>query len=247
MCTSQNDLLHPLTSLKWSKCEDTPGDMEDAQAVVCNATLYLYIKTAIDSYIQCYDSNMKILIKTKSPTHHSAFITYQNKFTSITHQVLVGGLEVATKYFTNKLWCLLDDGTWDNKIIPPMPSPRHSAAALSIRQHIIVAGGIGVDGAVRTVEVFDGTVWLEVEPLPAALAGKKMQSVILNGEWYLMGGTLGRSVFCARIDALLANNSGNVWKKLPETPFEKSSPAVFDRHLLAIGGQRHRSKKRGTL
>lgn len=48
-----------------------------------------------------------------------------------------------------------------------MPTKRDSATAVNIGKSdaILVAGGVGVSGLVRTVEVLVGEIWSELEPL----------------------------------------------------------------------------------
>ena len=172
-------------------------------------------------------------IKSLLPTRRSAFTAYQDKL------VLVGGTDATG--LTGKIHYLqkplVSDSQWinDDVKLPPMNTPRCGAAVLSIDQHLLVAGGEGFYGAMTEVEVFNGKEWRLTISLPKK--GKDMTSTVLNGEWILMGGTLGHSVFCAYIDDLV-RCGGNRWKELPEAPLEKSCATVFGNHLLAIGGKR---------
>ena len=234
---SQADLLHPLTSLEWTFTKHISKevgllDHDALQAVWLNGKLYIVITSYPGDLILCCDSDMQLLTTMRSPTHESALTTYQGRL------VMVGGREVATGD-TNKLWSLQDDGTWAEDL-PPMPTRRRSATAVSTGHHLLVAGGLGEDGVKSAVEVFDGKRWSTTKPLPEGDYG--MKSALLNGEWYLMGGLWpGRSVFSASVAALLATAGTNVrthsvWKRLPVAPLEKSSPASFGGLLLAIGG-----------
>ena len=173
------------------------------------------------------------------PTYCSAFTTYQDKL------VLVGGWEIAAnRRITNKLWGLSDGGDSvqiDELDVLQMSTRRYGATVLSHGQHLLVAGGGVLNKAVNAVEVFNGKTWESTESLPKE--GQDMSSAFLDGVWYLMGGTLGRSVFSANVDDLIAiskgerpSRVGNVWLTLHEAPLEKSCAAVFGSHLLAIGG-----------
>ena len=235
---SQADLLHPLTSLDWTGTSTEHGDVgrsDTLQVVWLNEKLYIVTASYPGYSILCCDSDMQLLTTIKCPTlaHSSALTTYQGKL------VLVGGREVATGYLTNKLWSLQDDGTWAEDL-PPMPTWRRSATAVSTGHHLLVAGGMREDQGERAVEVFDGKRWSTTEPLPVGFYD--MKSALLNGEWYLMGGWWqGRSVFSASVAALLASagtgeRTHSVWRRLPPAPLEFSSPATFGSLLLAIGG-----------
>ena len=234
---SQAGLLHPLTSLEWTSTKHIGKDVSlldhDAlQAVWLNGKLYIVITSYPGDLILCCDSDMQLLTTMRSPTHESALTTYQGRL------VMVGGREVATGD-TNKLWSLQDDGTWAEDL-PPMPTRRRSATAVSTGHHLLVAGGVGEDRRETAVEVFDGKRWSTTEPLPVGFCD--MKSAHLNGEWYLMGGwRQGCSVFSASVAALLASackveGTHSVWRTLPEAPLMFSSPAAFGSLLLAIGG-----------
>ena len=200
-------------------------------------------------------------IRSSLPTRRSAFAAYQDKLVLVggidttgdvtgkihclqkplesnsqDKLVLVGGIDT-TGRVTGEIHCLQKHNSqWinDDVKLPPMNTPRCGAAVLSIGQHLLVAGGEGFDGAMTAVEVFNGEKWQPVASLPKK--GKDMTSAVLNGEWILMGGTLGRSVFRANIDDLI--HCRDIWKELPEAPLEKSCATVFGNHLLAIGGKR---------
>ena len=240
--SSQVDLLHPLTSLEWSKCTDMPFGVRDAQAVWLNGKLYIgggfTSSVGDESIILCSDGDMKSWTSIKSPTSQSALTTYQGKL------VLVGGEKVASGQVTNKLLSLKDDGAWAEEL-PPMLTLRREATALSIDHHLLVAGGhkdVSEDSHTAEVEIFDGRRWLRAQPLPKA--AWHMKSAFFHGEWYLMGGfRQDRSVFSATVDTLIASASAGgemptVWKTLPEAPLDlwQSSTAVVGGHLLAIGG-----------
>ena len=211
-------------------------DASDAlQAIWLNEMLYIGGSSYAGDSILCYDSDMHLLMTIESPAHLSALTTYQGKL------VLVGGLEVATGDVTNKLWILQDDGTWDEDL-PPMLTRRSDATAVSTSRYLLVAGGWRVDGAESAVEVFDANMWSRTEPLPKG--GSDIKSVLLNGEWYLMGGLRqGRSVFSASVAALFASAGkvDSVWRTLPEAPLELSSLAAFGSLLLTIGGAANRA------
>ena len=81
---------------------------------------------------------------------HSALTTYHNKL------LLVGGREASTGQTTNQLW-VFEEGeqTW-NQPLPPMPTRRNGASAVSTQDHLIIVGGHSSGRMLNTVEVFDG-------------------------------------------------------------------------------------------
>ena len=238
----QADLFHPLTSLEWQRelYSVLSFNMLPVQAAVLDGELYVLGKKSAQSrhieprsyvYALARHGQGGSEIRSPLPTRRSAFTAYQDKL------VLVGGIDATG--LTGKIHCLQKpleyNSQWinDDVKLPPMRTPRCGAAVLSIGQHLLVAGGEGFDGAMTAVEVFNGKEWRPTLSLPKE--GKDMTSTVLNGKWILMGGTLGRSVFCANIDGLI--QCGGWWKELPEAPLEKSCATVFGNHLLAIGGK----------
>ena len=58
----QSDLLHPLTSLQWNKCDNEPISVNDAQVVCLNGKLYLgrrYTSYDSDCRLLCCNGDMK--------------------------------------------------------------------------------------------------------------------------------------------------------------------------------------------
>ena len=239
----QADLLHPLTSLVWWRCERLPFDVLPVQAAELDGMLCVVGEESTQSYgytkpcslMHLYTDTSSTDIKV--PTRRSAFTTYRGKL------VLVGGKKVTSEHgcVTSKVYIRTLHplkGPWSK--LPPMPTQRHSASVLSCCrrrsvEYLLVAGGEGDEGAGTAVECFNGVnEWWSVDSLPKE--GKDITSAVLNGEWILMGGTLGRSVFIANIDDLIGKPSSKVWRTY-EAPLEKSCAVVFRNHLLAIGGK----------
>ena len=200
--------------------------------------------------ITAYDPTMDTWETLQSPTYDSALTTYHNKL------LLVGGLEASTCQITNQLW-VFEEGeqTWTQPL-PPMPTRRHMAAAVSIQDHLIVAGGYDSgdldSGDLDTVEVFDGQQWVTADPLPVSCSN--MKSTSHDGDYYLMGGYgQDTSVFYTSLQSLVDKatkhpptsptntDQPSVWKTLPNTPHEWSSTTIFGGALVAVGGHPNRS------
>ena len=238
----QADLLHPLTSLGWWRCERLPFDVLPVQAAALDEMLCVVGEESAQScghkkprgLMHLYTDTSSTHIKV--PTRRSAFTTYRGKL------VLVGGKKLTSEhgYVTSKVYIRTlhpRDGSWSK--LPPMLTKRHSASVLSYSrqrsEYLLVAGGEGDEGAGTAVEYFDGVdEWWSVDSLPKE--GKDMTSAFLNGEWILMGGTLCCSVFIANVKDLIGMPGNKVWRTY-EAPLEKSCAVVFRNHLLAIGGK----------
>ena len=235
-----------------------PVEMSDATAVWYGDKLYvggtsdsfrhsagLYIYTPItDMWLGLMDT----------PVYWFALTTYHSQL------VLVGGREYRDKdEFTNKLWTLNEHGQLQHRwqeTLPPMRSKRHSACAVNYRDHLLVAGGVVLDGISNNVEVYDGTCshWSFTQPLPVGYYNLK--SAILDDSeqpigkcWCLMGGSghnleEEKAVYYASLDSLVAcsipsetSPPSPVWKRLTDAPNPFDNTAVFGSRLIAVGGE----------
>ncbi len=131
-------ILHPGgASLEWKQCADLPVGMYHAQAVQLKTKVYVQGETdSIDtrSTIYTYEVPADAWVSMQSPAHWSALTIYHSQL------VLVGGIETTTGLNTDQLWVLQDEQTWTQPL-PPMPTARHSASAVSLGDHLVVAGG----------------------------------------------------------------------------------------------------------
>ena len=222
-----------------------------AQAVVLNKKVYVGggytagdVTTAANIYT--YDPTTDTWKTLQSPTRYSALTTYNNKL------LLVGGEEASTGQVTNQLW-VFEEGeqTWTQPL-PPMPTRRKDASAVSYQDYLIVAGGCNyTDGPLNTVEVFDGQQWVTADPLPERCSS--MKSTSHNGHYYLMGGDCqGTSVFYTSVWSFVERvtqhstspsntDQPSVWKTLTNTPYESSSTTIFGGALVAVGGCHNQS------
>ncbi len=239
----QVTILHPGgVSLEWTQCADLPVGMYDVQAVQLRTKVYVqgFTDSLLDYNIYTYEVPTGVWVSMKSPTGRSALTIYRSQL------VLVGGKEPTTRRTTNQLWVLPDEQTWTQPL-PPMPTARDSASAISSGDHLVVAGGEDQGfSELNLVEVYDGLQWMRADPLPVACSG--IQSTYHSGMWYLVGG-IGQSasVFYTSLHALIEkatqqpphsphSEQQSVWKTLPGVPYECSSTTTLGGALLAVGG-----------
>ena len=227
--------------------------MSDATAVWHGEELYVggtsdSFRHSAGLYIYTPTTDMWDLMDT--PVYWFALTTYHSQL------MLVGGREYSpSNEFTNELWTLSEDGQWQ-ETLPPMISKRHSACAVSYGvNHLLVAGGVVLDGISNTVEVYDGTYshWSFAQPLP--MGYYNLKSAILDDSeqpvgkcWCLMGGSghdlEEKAVYYASLDSLVASSMPSetsqplpVWKRLTDAPNPFDSTAVFGSRLIAVGGE----------
>ena len=165
----------------------------------------------------------------------------------------------------NDVYIFQDSETWENSVIPPMPTARSRLTAFNYKSTIVVSGGSThwhTDSQLRTrtnaVEVFQTKTyqWYRAEPLPVANSG--MSCDIVNDTCYLIGGIKSDGyasiqAYCTSVSNLIsralppnhpetsstpqASPSPPTWQVLPECPLAISTAAELGGCLLAIGGR----------
>ena len=160
----------------------------------------------------------------------------------------------------NDVYVFQESETWENSIIPPLPTARFYPTAVNYKSTLIVSGGI-TDWKTHTrttaVEVFQTKTfqWHHTEPLP--VAHSSMSCVIVDDTCFLIGGTdsdgyASRQPYCTSVSNLIsralppdhpetsstpqASPSPPTWQVLPECPLYYFTAAELGGCLLAIGG-----------
>ncbi len=243
------------SGVTFRSCADLPVGMRDAQAVQLKNKVYVQGEpgyTGTNSTIFVYEVPADVWLYMPSPAYWSALTIYHSQL------VLVGGGETTTRRVTDQLWVLQGEQTWTQPL-PPMPTARESASAVSSGDHLVVAGG-HTGGFTRTdsVEVYDGVQWVIADPLPVACCAIK--STYHSGMWYLMGGDRqSTSVFYTSLQSLIekatqmprhlpdSSKQQSVWKTLPNVPYQKSSTTSLGEDLLAVGGRDSNGKATSSI
>ena len=177
--------------------------------------------------------------------------------------VTVGGSRIDQFIPINDVYIFQESETWENSIIPPMPTARFYPTAFNYKSTLVVSGGLthwDTDSKLRTrtdaVEVFQTKTyqWYHAEPLPVGHCG--MSCDIVNDTCYLIGGSkLGAAsiqVYCTSVSNLIsrtlppdhpetsstpqASPSPPTWQVLPECPLSYFTAVELGGGLLAIGG-----------
>ena len=178
--------------------------------------------------------------------------------------VTVGGSRNAQLIPINGVYVFQESETWENSIIPPLPTARFYPTAFNYKSVLVVSGGtthwkvdIGLGTYTNAVEVFQTKAyqWYCAESLPVAHSG--MSCAIVNDTCYLIGGassfgTASRQAYCALVSNLISRSlplnhpetsntpqafpSPPTWQVLPGCPLRKSTATELGGCLLAIGG-----------
>ena len=198
-----------------------------------------------ERFVFVYDyENDKWSSRIRTNRRKFAIVAYQGKLT------VVGGAPFSTPSECLNSLIEWDDETWKENSYPPMQTPRTQHTAVGYGQHIVVAGGIVNDGnETNTVEIFNGSGWYFVPPLPVKFF--HATSAIFEESWYIMGGEKqGKHTYYASFDSIIkatmqdsAREPGELWKSLEETQYTNSTIVVFENCILALGGAYAGGKK----
>ena len=163
------------------------------------------------------------------------------------HLTAIGGCGDAEKKetYTNKLFTILVKRRPE---LPPMPTGRSEATAVTTDNHVIVAGGTTgpslVDN-VALVEVMDiaSLLWSSVSSLPHPFCNAS--AAICEGQLYMLGGYDGiaksKSVLICSLAELVRSSSlsSSVWRRVTDIPNYMYLTTCISAmgELLAFGGR----------
>ena len=156
----------------------------------------------------------------------------------------IGGLSKGDNQ--NKLLSIVDDRNkkWVEHF-PSMPTKRRYTAAVTTKQHLIVAGGTRRSSYLNTVEVMDieTLVWSMAASLPHPYYSSA-SATICGDRLYMLGGYdesgETKSVLTCSLTELLRScdetSSDSVWSRITDAPVVKSTCVVVGGKLVAVGG-----------
>jgi hypothetical protein len=218
-------------TLNWRDGDKAPFEMFRGAAVVDGNMAYIVHQSG---EVCSYDSRSKKWKRLpKSPHKYSGIAVINGQLTAIGGYM--PGWEV-----TNKLLSLQTE--W-KEIFPPMPTKRYSVAAVTIKEHLIVAGGSKGVGSLTTVEVMDTRtlVWSTVASLPHPYHDTSVTSC--RDQLYMLGGRPAdkgqtKLVLTCSLTELLqsSSSSSSIWHRVADAPAYHSTCAAVNGELLAVGG-----------
>ena len=125
-----------------------------------------------------------------------------------------------------------------------MPTKRHNTAAVTTKQHLIVAGGMRGISRLNTVEVIDieTLVWSTAASLPHLY--NWASATICGDHLYMLGGfdesgEIKSVLTCSLTDLLRScgeTSSESVWSRITDAPVVMSTCAAVGGELVAVGG-----------
>ena len=152
--------------------------------------------------------------------------------------------------YSNKVFTLDDDLKWCNTL-PPLNIQRVYATSTSFDRFILVAGGIGRNGDLSSVEVFNcsqsSSTWWEICDLP--IKSHFVQCTVTHDKLFIgCGGGTSDTVYTAKLSAVKESlnvdedsessvSPESFWQSLPKTPLRWSGLVTANNCLLTVGGR----------
>jgi non-specific serine/threonine protein kinase len=165
------------------------------------------------------------------PLHHTSAVDYKGEL------VVIGGWTPAngnmSGLVSDKVFALRA-GKWVE--LPPLRRPRVAAAAATVGDKIVLAGGQSSGQLMPITEVFDGTAWTDAAPIPTP---REHLAATTDGKYvYVIGG---RQMSSDKNSAAFErfDPAKGTWQKLPDMPTARGGvgAACFDGRIIAAGGE----------
>ena len=164
------------------------------------------------------------------PLHHAAAAVYRGEIV-----VLGGFVEAASLYAqASDRAFTLHDGSWVE--LPRLRRPRGAAAAATVGNSLVLAGGRDGSALIGPTEVFDGTAWHDAAAPPTRrdhlAAVSDGRSVFTLGGRFLEPGAT--TAAFERLDP-----AANTWERLPPLPSARGGlgAALAGGRIVAAGGE----------
>ena len=246
-------------SLKWTPCSSMPVNMRTPHAVWLRNKLYVgggktELGYAADANLYEYDAIADEWKTLRSPVSWFALTTYHHEL------VLIGGVIAVTddtpRYFrsrayafsgytmeqqviqsrshdnfklSNGIKALIDGSRFEDATVS-MNMHRHSACAVSQGNFLVVVGGIGLEGKLKSMEVYNGSCWsLTQLKIPLSRITK---CVLIDEKLYIACGS--RSRHMEALYTTLLSKGEFSWKTL-DLPSNVSTIISCNMYLVAIG------------
>ena len=228
-----------LGEAKWEEGPTAPRGMYRGSAVVRGDTVYMNSVKVRKVY--SYHIVSRVWSSEPSPSFVSFTLAIVNDLLTT-----VGGFAAGT--LTSSLFSLT--GGRLVELLPPQQTATINSAVVSTEQALIVAGGFDGHRNVDVVEVLntDTLEWAFAHPMPHCFG--LVIGAVCDGQLYITGGYIGAaqpspSVLTCSLDDLIGirpkrrifpSRQREVWRKIHNAPFTRSTLVSCSGRLLAVGG-----------
>ena len=242
-----------LTHLYWREEPDALERMWYPTAVYLNGKIFVGERLGYRGYHQflCV-FNVASRTWSKLPFHDSCGMYGTTLATSNYKVHTLGGTwrkDGKVERYSNKVFSLHDDLKWCN-ILPPLNIGRERATSTSFDTFILVAGGVGRNGPLSSVEVLNSSqsslTWWEICDLP--VTSLLMECTVTHDELFIgCGEGTGDTFYTAKLSAVKESlnvdedsessvSPESFWQSLPKTPLKYSGLVSVNNCLLIVGG-----------
>ena len=240
-----------LSHLYWRKEPDVPEKMWDPTTVYLNRKIFVGNRLGYHQFLCVF--NVVSRTWSKLPFHDSCEMYGFTLATSNSKVHTIGGTwrkDGKVEEYSNKVFSLDDDLKWCNTL-PPLNIGRIHATSTSFDSFIFVAGGIGRNGMLSSVEVLNSSqsssTWWEICDLP--VMSRLMQCTVTHDELFIgCGFGTEYTVYTSKLSAVKESlnvdedsessvSPESFWHSLPKTPLMFSGLVSVNNCLLTVGGR----------
>ena len=240
-----------LTHLYWREQPDVLKGMLWPTAVYLNDKIFVGERWGpYDQFL--YVFNVVSRTWSKVPFHDSCELRGFTLATTANQVHTLGGAwrkDGKEEEYSKVVFSLDDNMKWSNTL-PPLNIGRECATSTCFEDMIVVAGGLGRNGGLSSVEVLDSSqpssTWWEICDLP--VESLVMQCTVTDNELFIgCGGGTGNTVYTAKLSAVKeslipSNPESSVspesfWQSLSKTPLKWSGLVAVNNCLVTVGGR----------
>ena len=216
----------PQLNLQSRRMRNAPTTMRRGSAVTHGDTIYCISRGSctIYSYHTDHDEWKK---HANCPYHNTALIFINGYLTT------VGGQDERDR--TTKKVLSRKGGRWKEEV-PPMVTARYDHAVMTNKHTVVVAGGEKEE----SVEVFTGSSWSSVAPLPRYLPS--ITATLCEDQVYVMDWD--SNIYTSSLTTLLSTrptatpSTHSTWRPLNTPPVMGSTLSTISSQVVVVGGWR---------
>ena len=216
----------PQLNLQSRRMRDAPARMYRGSAVTHGDTIYCISRHSYTIYR--YDTDQDEWNEhAKCPYRYTA-LTFINGYLTT-----VGGRDERDRT-TNKVLSR-KGGRWEEEV-PPMVTARSNHVVMTNKQTVVVAGGEKEE----SVEVFTGSSWSSVAPLPRYLP--YITATLCEDQVYVMD--YHSNIYTSSLTTLLSTrptatpSTHSTWRPLNKPPVTHSTLSTIGSQVVVVGGVR---------
>ena len=216
----------PQLNLQSRRMRNAPARIYRGSAVTHEDTIYCIASLSYTIY--SYHTDQDEWKKHSNCPYHETALTFINGYLTT-----VGGRYERDRT-TNKVLSR-KGGRWEEEV-PPMVTARYNHAVITNKHTVVVAGGEKEE----SVEVFTGSSWSSVAPLPRYL--RFITATLCEDQVYVMD-YLG-NIYTSSLTTLLSTrptatpSTHSTWRPLNTPPVRYSTLSTIGSQVVVVGGMR---------